>query len=361
MNPNGTWGSYVNLRGATGATGPQGTTGAQGPTGNTGATGGTGPQGIQGPEGDQGPTGQQGATGPQGSTGPAGATGNTGATGSAGPQGPTGPAGATGATGPSGNPFGGGTFTGNVSLGNNSILDVENITVDDRITSTADTNTYMQFHSGDQWRVVAGGNESLEVRNGVVNVDSLEIQGTDVISASRHLHNIASVDAAFIDVLVAAGLQPAQTIIDYSGTFIASTNQIDNKYAANQAQLSTNTNWQGQTSSVVALNTTFDQGGLLTGVIQGLNANATATSGYAGGYWRVSIGPSNDMVGIAERGSFSTTGPNVVNALNQQASINLLVNVGDRIIIEMFNYYTPNLANYGYADWDMNWNLSLEV
>jgi len=165
MNPNGTWGSYVNLRGATGATGPQGSTGAQGPTGNTGATGGTGPQGIQGPEGDQGPTGPQGATGPQGSQGVKGDTGNTGSAGSAGPQGPTGPAGSTGATGPSGNPFGGGTFTGNVSLGNNSITDVQNITVDDRITSTGDTNTYMQFHAGDQWRVVTGGAERFEVNN----------------------------------------------------------------------------------------------------------------------------------------------------------------------------------------------------
>jgi len=204
MNPNGTWGSYVNLRGATGATGPQGTTGAQGPTGNTGATGSTGPQGIQGPEGDQGPTGPQGGTGPQGSQGVKGDTGNTGSAGSAGPQGPTGPAGATGATGPSGNPFGGGTFTGNVSLGNNSITDVQNITVDDRITSTGDTNTYMQFHSGDQWRVVCGNNESLEVRNGVVNVDMLEVGGTDVISSARVLQNLTGFDTATSNLIKAA-------------------------------------------------------------------------------------------------------------------------------------------------------------
>ena len=91
QNPNGTWGAYTDLRGATGATGPQGTTGAQGPKGDTGATGATGPQGIQGPVGDQGPTGPAGPTGPQGPQGPQGLTGNTGATGSTGPQGPTGP------------------------------------------------------------------------------------------------------------------------------------------------------------------------------------------------------------------------------------------------------------------------------
>jgi hypothetical protein len=57
-----------------------------------------------------------------------------------------------------------------------------------------DTNTYIQFHSNDQWRVVCGGNESLEVRNGVVNVDMLEVGGTDVISSSRQLQNIASIN-----------------------------------------------------------------------------------------------------------------------------------------------------------------------
>ena len=37
--------------------------------------------------------------------------------------------------------------------------------VDDQIFSTGDTNTYMQFHAADQWRVVVGGSERLEVKN----------------------------------------------------------------------------------------------------------------------------------------------------------------------------------------------------
>jgi precorrin isomerase len=102
------------LKGDTGATGPQGpqglkgdtgATGAQGPQGlkgDTGATGATGPQGVQGVKGDTGATGAQG---PQGDTGATGAKGNTGATGPQGPQGiqglkgDTGAAGATGAQG----------------------------------------------------------------------------------------------------------------------------------------------------------------------------------------------------------------------------------------------------------------------
>lgn len=165
QNPDGSWGAYTNLLGATGgtgATGSQGVTGATGPIGPTGATGAvggtgqTGPQGstglaaahgwnasslrVQNPDGSwgaytnlkgetgatggtgiQGIAGPQGATGPTGSTGPAGSTGGTGNTGPMGPQGPTGATGntgatgSTGATGPSGNPWGGGAFTGGIS------------------------------------------------------------------------------------------------------------------------------------------------------------------------------------------------------------------------------------------------------
>jgi len=37
--------------------------------------------------------------------------------------------------------------------------------VADQILHTGDTNTYMQFHAADQWRVVVGGSERLEVKN----------------------------------------------------------------------------------------------------------------------------------------------------------------------------------------------------
>ncbi|CUH61539.1 tail fiber domain-containing protein [Thalassobacter stenotrophicus] len=131
-----TWGVYVNLKGATGATGPKGNTGAMGPTGPEGPAGPTGPTGSKGNTGATGPQGATGATGPtpahqwsgtslrfyngsawggyvnlKGATGATGPKGNTGATGPAGPQGATGPAGptgvrgltgATGATGPQG-------------------------------------------------------------------------------------------------------------------------------------------------------------------------------------------------------------------------------------------------------------------
>ena len=66
----------------------------------------------------------------------------------------------------------GGTFTGSISLGNSSITDVETITVDNYIMSTGDTNTYIQFHASDQWRVVTGGTERIEVNNSGIRLNN---------------------------------------------------------------------------------------------------------------------------------------------------------------------------------------------
>ena len=92
--------------------------------------------------------------------------------------------------------FSGGTFTGNVSLGNNAITDVQNITVDDRITSTGDTDTYTQFHAGDQWRVVTGGTERLEVNNTDItmsvnlqmNDNYLDMNNNDIYGVDQIFH-----------------------------------------------------------------------------------------------------------------------------------------------------------------------------
>lgn len=105
-------------QGATGPTGPQGPTGATGPKGDTGATGPQGPTRATGPtpahqwsgtslrffNGStwgayvnlKGATGATGATGAKGDTGATGPTGSQGPAGATGPTGPQGPAGADG-------------------------------------------------------------------------------------------------------------------------------------------------------------------------------------------------------------------------------------------------------------------------
>jgi hypothetical protein len=46
------------------------------------------------------------------------------------------------------------------------------ISMADKIEHTGDTDTYMQFHADNQWRVVAGGTERLEVNGGNVTVNA---------------------------------------------------------------------------------------------------------------------------------------------------------------------------------------------
>ena len=53
------------------------------------------------------------------------------------------------------------------------------LSIPDRIDHVGDTNTYMQFHAADQWRVVTGGSERLEVNNNEVRVaNNLAILGS---------------------------------------------------------------------------------------------------------------------------------------------------------------------------------------
>ena len=52
------------------------------------------------------------------------------------------------------------------------------ITLDDQILSAGDSNTYLQFHAADQWRVVTGGGERLEVNNsGIIVTGSVTASG----------------------------------------------------------------------------------------------------------------------------------------------------------------------------------------
>ena len=76
------------------------------------------------------------------------------------------------------------TATGTVSLGatsfnNNNITGVTDLTLDDQIISKDDVDTYLQFHAADQWRVVTGGGERLEVNNTTTTVqNNLSVTGT---------------------------------------------------------------------------------------------------------------------------------------------------------------------------------------
>ena len=73
----------------------------------------------------------------------------------------------------------GGGSSGTVSLAVSSSPSFSNVYVAGQILHTGDTDTYMQFHNANQWRVVAGGGEKLEV-----NTSGVIVTGTIVASSN---------------------------------------------------------------------------------------------------------------------------------------------------------------------------------
>ena len=72
----------------------------------------------------------------------------------------------------------------------------------DQIFHHGDTNTYMQFHTSDQWRVVAGGTERLEVTNGTITVNGTLNNTSD----ERLKENIQPIKNALSDVAQLEGV-----------------------------------------------------------------------------------------------------------------------------------------------------------
>jgi len=74
----------------------------------------------------------------------------------------------------------------------------------DQLFHHGDTNTYMQFHAADQWRVVVGGTERLEVKNSSPHV----LVNGDLNSTSdkRLKKNIKPIDNALADICQLEGV-----------------------------------------------------------------------------------------------------------------------------------------------------------
>jgi hypothetical protein len=84
-------------------------------------------------------------------------------------------------------------LTGNVS-------GITDLYIDDQIISTGDTNTYLQFHAADQFRIVAGGSERIEITNvspHVLITGNLKVSGD--IEATGTLDAISQNDLSVTD------------------------------------------------------------------------------------------------------------------------------------------------------------------
>ena len=77
-------------------------------------------------------------------------------------------------------------------------------TTPNKIIHTGDTNTYMQFHAADQWRVVVGGTERLEVKNSSPHV--LVTGDLNSTSDARLKENVEPIANALSDITQLEGV-----------------------------------------------------------------------------------------------------------------------------------------------------------
>lgn len=126
----------------------------------------------------------------------------------------------------------GGTF---VDFASNNIQGITDIYVADQILHTGDTNTYMQFHAADQWRVVTGGTERLEVNNTQVTVaNNLSVGGT----ASGNGSGLTSLNASNISSGTINGARlPWQSSDTFTGTYNLVWRATDDLYTASWLQV----------------------------------------------------------------------------------------------------------------------------
>jgi len=88
---------------------------------------------------------------------------------------------------------------GNTKL-TGDVSGIADLYIDDQIISTGDTNTYLQFHAADQFRIVTGGTERLEVKNTnpvVLVTGNLKVEGN--IEATGTLDTTGQNDLAVSD------------------------------------------------------------------------------------------------------------------------------------------------------------------
>jgi Chaperone of endosialidase len=112
------------------------------------------------------------------------------------------------------------TATGTVSLGatsfnDNNVTGIVDLTIDDQIISKDDTDTYLQFHAADEWRVVTGGTERLEV-----NSTQVTIANNLVVSGANGVSGVGTLLTALNASNLSSGTIPSARI---SGTYSSLT------------------------------------------------------------------------------------------------------------------------------------------
>ena len=167
-----------------------------------------------------------------------------------------------------------------LDMNNNNITDVEDIYLQDRIYHDGDTDTYIQFHAANQWRVVTGGTEMLEVNDSNVIVQSgLTVNGTLSLGSNviNDVEDIHVRDKIFHDgdtdtYIGFAGNQlnfyagnNHEMFINTSGVFLVNSALHEDYDALSGTSPTVDPNNGGAFSLTMSGNTTFTFGGTTSG------------------------------------------------------------------------------------------------
>ena len=102
--------------------------------------------------------------------------------------------------------FAGMTLNGTLTLGANVINDVEDIYLRDRIYHDGDTNTWIQFHAADQFRVYCAGGERFEVNSTtIISAEPIQAPSFEATSDINLKENIAPVEDAVTKISKLSG------------------------------------------------------------------------------------------------------------------------------------------------------------
>ncbi len=156
-----------------------------------------------------------------------------------------------------------------LDMNNNNIIDVEDIYLQDKIYHDGDTNTYIQFHASDQFRVVTGGSERFEINNSRTQIDNLLVTGTTTLSGTvtgavstttGGVGTYAWLGGSSTSIRPNPGNSISGSSLRYAGT--ASTSTYSDNTAARIGKSSPSTpsgTWKamGGTGSVARYNTTL--------------------------------------------------------------------------------------------------------
>ena len=92
-------------------------------------------------------------------------------------------------------PKSGGTFTGSIAI-NGNLVSVDNVYINSAIVSEGDLDTYMQFDAANNWRVVTGGSTAIRAHSSLITLSravsvtggTLDMNNNNIVGVDQIIH-----------------------------------------------------------------------------------------------------------------------------------------------------------------------------